>query len=72
MTLEVLIDTLNLDPAKWLDFPDYKFRQYFLWRNEATGASIALLDFAPGGGVPVKHSHARSPAWRCAKAMKIC
>lgn len=65
MTLEVLIDTLNLKPENWIEFPDYKFRQYFLWRNEQTGASIALLDYEPGGGVPVKHSHASNQFMYC-------
>ncbi len=65
MTLEVLIDTLKLDPEKWLQFPEYKFRQYFLWRNEQTGASIALLDYEPGGGIPVKHSHASNQFMYC-------
>ena len=36
-TLELLIDTTQLDPAQWLDFPDYGFRQYFLFKNPATG-----------------------------------
>ena len=40
-TLEVMIRTQDLDPAKWLDFPEYGFRQYFLWKNTDTGASIA-------------------------------
>jgi quercetin dioxygenase-like cupin family protein len=65
MTLEVLIDTHNLDPVKWLDFPEYKFRQYFLWRNEKTGASIALLEYQEGGGVPIKHSHASNQFMFC-------
>ena len=43
-TLELLIQTQDLDPAKWIDFPDYGFRQYFLWKNTETGASIALLE----------------------------
>ena len=35
MTLEVLIETAQLDDENWLDFPDYGFKQYFLWKNEA-------------------------------------
>ncbi len=65
MTLEVLIDTAKLDPAGWLDFPDYGFRQYFLWKHPSTGASIALLDFAEGGKIPVKHSHASNQFMYC-------
>ncbi|WGD29733.1 cupin domain-containing protein [Ancylobacter sp. WKF20] len=65
MTLEVLIDTTTLDPDKWIDFPEYGFRQYFLWKHPTTGASIALLDFAAGGGIPVKHSHASNQFMYC-------
>lgn len=57
-TLEVLIRTQELDPTKWIDFPEYGFRQYFLWKNPETGASIALLEYQKGGRIPVKHSHA--------------
>jgi 2,4'-dihydroxyacetophenone dioxygenase len=65
MTLEVLIDTAKLDTENWLDFPDYGFRQYFLWKHPTSGASIALLDFAEGGGVPVAHSHASNQFMYC-------
>ncbi len=65
MTLEVLIETAKLDEKNWLDFPDYGFRQYFLWKHPTSGASIALLDFAEGGGVPVRHSHASNQFMYC-------
>ena len=58
MTKEIVIDTENLNPDEWLEFPEYGFRQYFLWRNPDTGASMAILDFKAGGGIPIKHSHA--------------
>lgn len=64
-TLEVLIRTQELDPAKWIDFPEYGFRQYFLWKNAQTGASIALLEYQPGGRIPVKHSHASNQFMYC-------
>lgn len=64
-TLETMVDINALDPAQWLDFPDYKFRQYFLWKNPATSASIALLDYAVGGGIPVKHAHASNQFMYC-------
>ena len=41
-TLEVLIGQEELIAENWLDFPEYGFRQYFLWKNEKTGASIAI------------------------------
>ena len=64
-TLEVLIRTQELDPAQWIDFPDYGFRQYFLWKNTDTGASIALLEYQKGGRIPVKHSHASNQFMYC-------
>lgn len=65
MTLETLIDTDNLDPKKWIEYPDFGFRQYFLWKNEKTGASVALVEFAEGSGVPVKHVHASNQMMYC-------
>lgn len=64
-TLEVLIRKEDLDPAKWLDFPDYGFKQYFLWKNAETGASIALLEYQKGGRIPIKHSHASNQFMYC-------
>ncbi len=64
-TLELLIHSTELDPAKWIDYPEYGFRQYFLWKNEATGASIALLEYQKGGRIPVKHSHASNQFMYC-------
>ncbi|RUR71271.1 cupin domain-containing protein [Variovorax guangxiensis] len=64
-TLEVLIRTRELDTDKWIDFPEYGFRQYFLWKNVETGASIALLEYEKGGRIPVKHSHASNQFMYC-------
>ena len=50
---------------KWLDFPDYGLRQYFLWKNPETGASIALIEFDKGGHIPVKHTHASNQFMYC-------
>jgi quercetin dioxygenase-like cupin family protein len=65
MTLEVLIQTAKLDPQGWIDFPDYGFRQYFLWKHPTSGASIALLEYEKGGRIPVKHSHASNQFMYC-------
>lgn len=65
MTLEVLIQTAQLDPNGWIEFPEYGFRQYFLWKNPANGASIALLEYEKGGRIPVKHSHASNQFMYC-------
>jgi quercetin dioxygenase-like cupin family protein len=64
-TLEILIRTQELDAAQWINFPDYGFRQYFLWKNTETGASIALLEYEKGGGIPIKHSHASNQFMYC-------
>lgn len=64
-TLELLIRTQDLDAAQWIDFPAYGFRQYFLWKNAETGASIALLEYEQGGRIPVKHSHASNQFMYC-------
>ena len=61
---EVLVRPGDLDPAKWLVFPN-GLRQYFLWVNPATSASIALIDFPEGVGVPEKHSHASNQFMHC-------
>ncbi|MBT9246221.1 cupin domain-containing protein (plasmid) [Gemmobacter fulvus] len=64
-TLEVLIHDKDLKAENWLNFPEYGFRQYFLWKNPATGASIALLEYDVGGGIPIKHSHASNQFMYC-------
>lgn len=64
-SLEILIRTQELDPANWIDFPEYGFRQYFLWKNPETGASIALLEYEKGGRIPVKHTHASNQFMYC-------
>jgi 2,4'-dihydroxyacetophenone dioxygenase len=64
-TLEILIRTQELDAAQWINFPDYGFRQYFLWKNTETGASIALLEYEKGGRIPIKHSHASNQFMYC-------
>jgi len=64
-TLEILINRDDLDEDKWLDFPEYGFRQYFLSKNEDTGASIAILEYEPNGGIPIKHSHASNQFMYC-------
>ncbi|MCP3024060.1 cupin domain-containing protein [Cupriavidus basilensis] len=64
-SLEVLIHKTDLDPAQWIDFPDYGFRQYFLWKHPETGASIAILEYEEGGRIPVKHTHASNQFMYC-------
>ena len=64
-TLEVLIRSQDIDPSKWLEFPDFGLRQYFLWKNAETGASIALIEFDKGGHIPTQHVHASNQFMYC-------
>lgn len=64
-SLEILVNRDDLDPDQWIEFPEYKFRQYFLYKNEETGASIALLEYEKGGTIPVKHTHASNQFMYC-------
>jgi anti-sigma factor ChrR (cupin superfamily) len=62
---EVLVRKADLDPGKWMEFPRTGLRQYVLWVHPETGASIALLDFPEGSGVPEKHTHASNQFMYC-------
>lgn len=64
-SLEVLYQRDEFDPDQWIDFPEYGFRQYFLWKNPDTGASIAILEYEKGGRIPVKHVHASNQFMYC-------
>ena len=64
-SLEVLLHSAELDDAQWIDFPDYGLRQYFLYKNPESGASIALLEFEAGGRIPTRHTHASNQFMYC-------
>ncbi|MDN5417004.1 MAG: cupin domain-containing protein [Acinetobacter sp.] len=64
-SLEVLFNTTELSDDEWINFPEYGFRQYFLWKNVDTGATIALLEFQKGGCIPIKHTHASNQFMFC-------
>ena len=64
-TLEKLIRKEDMTSGEWIDFPDYGFRQLYLWKSEGAGGTIALLDFAQGGRIPVKHTHASNQFMYC-------
>lgn len=38
-----------------------------MWRDESTGASIALIRFEKGAGIPAPHSHASNQSMFCLK-----
>lgn len=63
--LEKLIHAVDLNDDEWIDYPEYGFRQYFLFKNAETGASIALLDYEKGGRIPTKHTHASNQFMYC-------
>lgn len=59
---EILLQTDDLD---WVDKTLDGLSQKMLWRDEATGASIALVKFERGAGVPSPHAHASNQFMFC-------
>ncbi|NLC35401.1 MAG: cupin domain-containing protein [Alcaligenaceae bacterium] len=62
---EVLVSTADLDDSRWINFPDIGLRQYLYWVHPETGATIALLEFQKGAGIPVRHTHASNQFMYC-------
>jgi mannose-6-phosphate isomerase-like protein (cupin superfamily) len=62
---EIFVRMDELDPDGWITFPTTPLRQYFLWVHPDTGASIALVEFPKGSGIPVKHTHASNQFMYC-------
>lgn len=58
---------LLLDPARleWSDKSLAGLAQKMLWRDDASGASIALVRFLRGSGVPSRHAHASNQFMYC-------
>jgi quercetin dioxygenase-like cupin family protein len=59
---EILLDVDDLD---WVDKSLAGLAQKMLWRDDASGASIALVRFKPGAGVPSRHAHASNQFMYC-------
>ena len=59
---ELLIDSARLE---WREKSLAGIFEKMLWRDEATGASIALIKFAKGAGIPKPHSHASNQFMFC-------
>lgn len=59
---EVLIQTSDLE---WVPKSLAGLSQKMLWRNEETGASIALVRFEKGAGIPDSHAHASNQFMYC-------
>lgn len=59
---EILVQTQDLE---WVDKTLEGLTHKALWRNEDTGASISLVRFAAGSGIPSRHSHASNQFMFC-------
>ncbi|MGW4794234.1 cupin domain-containing protein [Nonomuraea sp. MG754425] len=59
---EILLHTGDLD---WVDKTLDGLSHKMLWRNDETGASIALVRFKKGSGIPSRHSHASNQFMFC-------
>ena len=59
---EILIQTSDL---QWAAKTLAGLSQKMLWRNEETGASIALVKFEKGSGIPDAHLHASNQFMYC-------
>ncbi|HEV2508414.1 cupin domain-containing protein [Bosea sp. (in: a-proteobacteria)] len=59
---EILIQTNDLP---WREKSLKGVHEKMLWRDEATGASVALIRFEKGAGIPKPHSHASNQMMFC-------
>ena len=61
---EILIQSENIP---WREKSLKGVHEKMLWRNEDTGASIALIKFDKGAGIPQPHLHAANQFMFCLK-----
>ena len=59
---EILVQSQDQD---WLDKTLEGLSHKPLWRDEVTGASISLVRFRAGSGIPLRHSHASNQFMFC-------
>jgi 2,4'-dihydroxyacetophenone dioxygenase len=59
---EILLQT---ETMRWREKSLAGVFEKILWRDEATGASIALIKFAKGASIPKPHSHASNQSMFC-------
>jgi quercetin dioxygenase-like cupin family protein len=59
---EILVKT---DTVPWHEKSLKGISEKMLWRNEDTGASIALIKFAKGAGIPQPHFHSSNQFMFC-------
>ena len=60
--VEILIQSENVE---WREKSLKGIHEKMLWRNEKTGASIALIKFDKGSGIPQPHLHAANQFMFC-------
>ena len=58
---------VKTDPVPWREKSFKGIREKMLWRNEETGASIALIKFDKGASIPQPHLHASNQFMFCLK-----
>jgi len=63
---EVLLQTRDLP---WREKSLKGIHEKMLWRNEETGASIALIRYEKGSGIPSAHSHASNQFMFCLEGL---
>ncbi|MGC7404402.1 cupin domain-containing protein [Pandoraea pneumonica] len=56
---------LHSEAMPWRDKSLAGIAEKMFWRDEETGASIALIKFAKGAGIPAPHSHASNQFMYC-------
>lgn len=61
---EILLQTRDLE---WVDKTLAGLSHKPLWRNDETGASISLVRFEKGSGIPSRHAHASNQFMFCLK-----
>lgn len=59
---EIMLNSNDLD---WADKTLEGLSHKALWRNDETGASISLVRFMKGSGIPSRHSHASNQFMFC-------
>jgi len=59
---EILVQT---DTMPWREKSLNGISEKMLWRNEETGASIAMIKFAKGSGIPQPHFHSSNQFMIC-------
>ena len=59
---EILLQTTDMP---WLANSLKGVHEKMLWRDEATGASVALIRFDKGASIPTRHMHASNQMMFC-------